>query len=164
MNLYQLTQERLELQTKLIALDFDAETIADTLEGESTAIQAKIEDYGYVIKNMSGLANATREEGKRIMALADARDKQVDNIKAWLLANMQACSISKIECPAFAISVKNNPPKVVIDNAGQIPSDLYTYPVAPEPFPDKKAISAKLKAGEEVQGCHLEQGQRIEIK
>jgi len=164
MNLFLLTQERLELQAKLISLNFDEETIQDTLLGESTDLQAKIEDYGYVIKNMSGLANATREEGKRIIALADARDKQVDNIKAWLLSNMQACSITKIECPAFSVSVRQNPPKVCIDNAGQIPENLYVYPPAPEAYPDKKLIAAKIKAGEDVPGCHMEAGQRIEIK
>jgi hypothetical protein len=30
--------------------------------------------------------------------------------------------------------------------------------------PDKKAIAAALKAGEDVPGAHLERGQRLEIK
>jgi hypothetical protein len=37
-------------------------------------------------------------------------------------------------------------------------------PPAPEPYPDKKAIAELLKAGKEVNGAHLDQAERLEIK
>lgn len=161
--LYELTAQRLELQSKLESMDFDTETIMDTLDGESTELQAKIESYAYVIRNMDSLVDATKAEAKRIGELAKAREVHVARIKDWLLTNMQACEIKSIECPAFKISVKNNPPSVVIDNAGQIPCEYYVYP-EPEPYPDKKSIAAILKTGKAVPGTHLETKQRLEIK
>lgn len=164
MNLFELTSERLALQNKLQAMDFDEQTIQDTLEGESTELQAKIEDYGFVIRNMEAFADAMKVEEKRMADRRKAHENKVERIKEWLLTNMQACQITKIECPAFTIALRNNPPKVVIDNEGSIPCELFTYPEAPPPSPNKKAIADALKSGQEVAGAHLEQGVRIEIK
>lgn len=164
LSLYELTAQRLALQNKLLELDFDAETIADTLEGESTALQAKIEDYGFVIRNMEAFGDSIKAEEKRLSDRRKAHELKVEKIKAWLLTNMQACGITKIECPAFAVSVRTNPPRVVLDNEQAIPEKYLVVPDLPPPAPDKKAIAAALKNGESVDGCHLEQSQRIEIK
>lgn len=163
-SLYDLTKERLELQHKLQSMDFDQETIDDTLEGESTNLQAKIEDYGWVIRDMEAFGDAIKAEETRLAERRKVHAAKVEKIKAWLLMNMQACRISKIECPVFTISLKNNPPKVVVDDERAIPDRFLVVPDLPPPAPDKKAIAAELKAGKEVAGCHLEQSQRIEIK
>lgn len=162
--LYDLSQQRLELQHKLQSMDFDEMTINDTLEGDSTALQAKIEDYGWVIRDMEAFGEAIKAEETRLADRRKTHENRVANIKAWLLSNMVACGITKIECPVFTISVKNNPPKVIVDDEKAIPDRFLVVPDLPQPAPDKKAIAAELKAGKEVAGCHLDQSQRIEIK
>lgn len=163
-SLYELVGKRLELQKKLESLNFDEETIIDTLEGDSTELQAKIEDYGFVIRNLEAFGDAIKAEETRLAERRKAHEKRVANIKAWLLENMQACGITKIECPVFSISVKTNPPKVVVDDEKAIPDRFLVVPDLPPPSPDKKAIAAAIKAGEVVNGCHIEQSSRIEIK
>lgn len=162
MNLFELTTERLALQTKLQELNFDEQTILDTLEGESTELQAKIEDYGFVIRNMEAFTEAMKLEEARMAARRKAHENRVERIKEWLLTNMQACQISKIECPAFTIAVRTNPTKVIVDDEKALPSGYFHIP-DPIPQLDKKALAAALKAGEVV-GAHLEQGVRLEIK
>jgi len=165
-SLFELTQERLTLQLRLESLDFDSETITDTLEGESTALQTKIEDYGYVIKNFEVFTDAMKAEEKRMADRRKVHEARVEHIKEWLLSNMVACGITKIDCPAFSITVKKNPPKVVIDHEGDIPDEYMRTPpiIIPEIVPDEKLIIDDLKLGKEIKGCHLEQSQRIEIK
>lgn len=164
MNLFELTQERLALQNKLLELNLDEQTIQDTLEGESTELEAKIEDYGFVIRNMESFAEAMKAEESRMADRRKAQEKKVAQIKEWLLTNMQACGITKIECPAFTIAVRQNPAKVIVDNEASIPAEFMVTPPAPPPAPDKKAIAIAIKAGNEVPGCHTEHGFRIEIK
>ena len=164
MNLFELTAERRALQNKLQEMNFDDETIADTLEGESSELTAKIENYGIVIRNMEAFTEAMKAEEKRMSDRRKAQEAKIERIKYWLLTNMQACEITKIECPAFTIAVRTNPAKVVIDHEGSIPCEMFTYPEALTPTPNKKAIADALKAGTDVPGCHLEQGVRIEIK
>lgn len=164
MNLFELTKERLELQSKLQALNLDEQTIQDTLEGESTEIQLKIESYGFVIKEMESFAEAMKAEETRMTDRRKAQEKKVEKIKEWLLINMQACGINKIECPAFTIAVRQNPAKIVIDNENQIPDEFMFTPLPSPPEPAKKAIAEAIKAGKEVPGCHIEHGYMVEIK
>lgn len=163
-SLYELVGKRLELQKKLEVLNFDAECISDTLDGDSTELTAKIEDYGFVIRNLEAFGEAIKAEETRLSERRKAYEKRVANIKAWLLENMQACGITKIDCPVFSISVKTNPPKVIVDDEKAIPDRFLVVPDLPPPSPDKKAIAAAIKAGEVVAGCHSEQSFRIEIK
>lgn len=163
-SLYELVGKRLELQKKLEELNFDDETIIDTLEGDSTNLQAKIEDYGFVIRNLEAFSDAIKAEEIRLSERRKAHEKRVENIKSWLLHNMQACGITKIECPVFSISVRTNPQKVIVDDETAIPDRFLVVPDLPPPSPDKKAIAAAIKSGEDVPGCHLEQSNRLEIK
>ena len=55
--------------------------------------------------------------------LAEHNLLNAKGIRDYLLNNMQACGISKIESPWFVLSVKQNPPAVVIDDEASIPAD-----------------------------------------
>jgi len=164
-SLRELTGERLVLQRKLDELDFDQQTITDTLEGESTALQEKVESYGYVIKNMESFVESIKAEEDRIAKRRKIYESRVGHIKEWLKTNMIACGITKIECPAFTIAVKQNPPSVVVDEIEAIPMAYMRTPpiVIPESVPDKKLIADALKAHLSVPGCHLVRSSRVDI-
>lgn len=162
--LYELTGKRLELQREFTELDFDTQTIKDTLEGESKELEEKIESYGFVIRNMDSFIESMKAEENKIADRRKAHEKKVERIKQWLFDNMLACNISKIEYPAFQISIQKNPPKVLIDDETLIPKEFMVSHPAPSPTPDKKAILAKLKAEESVPGCRIESDKRLVIK
>lgn len=163
-SLYELTSERLALQNTLQSLDMDAQTIEDTLEGDSQALQVKIENYGYVIRNMESFAEAIKAEEDRLSKRRRIQENRVEQIKNWLKLNMEACGIQKIECPAFTIAVQNNPASVVIDTEYLIPAEYMCQPEPPPPAPNKAAIKDAIKSGIEVPGAHLSQSTRIVIK
>jgi len=163
-SLYNLVGERLALQNKLESLDLDAGVIADTLEGDSPAIQAKIESYCYVILNMETIPDAIEAEEKRLAERRKAYKKRIESIKEWLRTNMQMAGISKIESPVFTVALQNNPPAVVIDDASLIPADYMRAPDAPPPAPDKALIKQAINDGFEVAGARLQTIQRLVIK
>lgn len=163
-SLYQLVGERLALQNKLEELNFDEQTIEDTLEGDSLAIQAKIESYAFVIRNMEALPETIKAEEKRLADRRKAIEKRVDNIKEWLLINMQHAGITKIESPVFTVALQNNPPSLVVDNESLIPADYFKQPETPPPALDKTLVKKAIADGYEVPGAHIESKQRIVIK
>lgn len=164
-SLYELTGQRLALQQQLEELNLDTDTITDTLEGESAELEAKIADYGFVIKNIEAFGEAIKAEEVRLQARRKAQEAKIDHIKHWLLTNMQACGLSKIEHPAFTVSIKSNPAKVIVDNEGQIPQEYFKQIIIEPTWQlEKKDVSDAIKAGKEVSGAHLETGYRIEIK
>lgn len=165
-NLFELVGKRLELQTRLETMNFDEETIQDTLEGESGEITAKIESYGFVIRNRNAFADAMSNEIERMTARRDAEVKRIAAIEEWLLNSMVACNINKIECPAFSVSVRVNPPSVDVLDKSAIPADYMRLPEPNPPVaaPDKKLILTALKDGFEVSGCAIKRTNKLVIK
>jgi hypothetical protein len=91
----------------------------------------------------------------------------MDHLRTYLLNNLQASGITKIDTPELVVSVKKNPASVVIDDEKVIPPEfMVTPPPAPPPLPrpDKGAIRDAIKAGTDVPGCRLVQGARLEIR
>lgn len=164
--LYDLTAECLALKNQLEVLDMDAQTIEDTLEGNSTELEAKIENYGFVIREMDSFADAIKAERDRLDKRLKVHESRVGHIKEWLKTNMERCGITRIECPAFAIALQNNPQSVVVDSLSSIPmAYMRVQPIViPESVPDKKLIAEAIKAGLEVPGAHLAQSTRLLIK
>lgn len=162
--LYDLAGEYREAADRLHDLDMDEQTITDTLEGLSGELTTKATNVAFVVRNLESLADQIKQAEQAMEKRRKALEHRADAVRRYLMDNMELAGITKIESPYFVLSVRENPPAVVIDDAGLIPCELYVYPVAPEPYPDKKAISAKLKAGEQVDGCHLSRGKRLDIR
>jgi hypothetical protein len=141
-----------------------ADVLADTVEGLTGEIELKAQHVAEFVRNLETSTAAIDEAIGQMKARRDRIQRNADWLRGYLFTQMQASGITKISCPLFTLAIRRNPPRVVVTDPGQIPGELYVYPPAPEPYPDKKAIAERLKAGEAVAGAHLEQGERLEIK
>ena len=168
MNLYDLTTEYRAAAAMLADLECDETTLADTLEGLRFPVEQKARNVALVIGNIEAHAKAAAEASKALAAKAKAADDRAEWLRAYLLANMQASGISKIEptadLPYFKIALQNNPASVLVHDAAAIPADYMRQPEPPPPAPDKKLILQALKDGYSVPGCELRQTQRVVIK
>lgn len=165
--LYVLTNQYLELAEKLADGDFDAQTIADTIEasGITDELSVKAQGIEHVARAAEAHNAAIDAEIERLKELKAHRSKVAAGLRQYLLDNMQRAGIERIDCPLFQISIKKNPPAVDVFDPINLPSE---YMVVPEPkppvaAPDKKAIAAALKAGKEVTGARLTQAVRLHI-
>ena len=163
-SLYELSNEYQLAQIKLSESDFDEQTIADTLESLSGDLEAKSINVAMFIRNLEVTADAIKQAEKEMADRRKAIERKTDAMKLYLKENMQRCGLLKIESPYFALTLKKNPPSVVIDDLAAIPSQFMVIPEPVAPYPDKKAIAEQLKAGNLVEGAHLEQAERLDIK
>lgn len=162
--LYQLASEYQEAAERLAESGLDDQTISDTLEGIAGDIEEKAIQIAKLVRNIEAESSAIREAVDAMVKRANAADARAANLREYLRQNLLQAGIKKVSCPYFVISVKSTPASVVIDDEQLIRGDLMVWPPAPPPRPDKRAIAAALKAGEEVQGAHLESGTRLEIR
>jgi len=167
LTLYQISAEYRAAADMLAELDLDEQTVADTLESINGDLTVKSQNVAFVIRNIEASAEQIGVAIEHMQARAQALTKRADRIREYLLQNMLMAGVQKIECPYFKLSVRDNPPKVIVDDEKQIPMAYMTDPAPPPPpppKPDKKLIAAALKDGFDVPGCRLERGKRIEIK
>lgn len=162
--LYKLADQYVEAAQRMADLELDEQTVADTLEGLAGEVEVKATNVAMFVRNLEVSAEAIKSAEADMAARRKAIENRAKRIRQYLQEQMARTGITKIECPHFKLSIRSNPPAVVIDAEGQIPEEFMRQAPPPPPAPDKKALADALKSGREVPGCHLESGQRLEIK
>lgn len=167
LTLYQISAEYRAAADTLAELDLDEQTLADTLESINGDLTVKAQNVAFVIKNLESAAEQIAVAVEHMNARAQALEKRAERVREYLLQNMQMAGVQKIECPYFKLAVRENPPKVLVDDERQVPMSYFTEPAPPPPpVPklDKKLVKKAIEDGFEVPGCRLERGKRLEIK
>jgi hypothetical protein len=162
--LYVLAQDYRATADKLADMDLDDATIADTLESMSGDLEVKATNTAFFVRNLEASAAAIKEAEAQMAARRKAIENRAARIKDYLLASMMVAGVQKIECPHFKLAVRENPPSVEVYEPGLIPAAFMRQPDPPPPAIDKTAIKDAIKAGQEVPGCKLTRGMRLEIK
>lgn len=162
--LWELAVEHRALAAQLESLDLDETTIADTLEGESLALQSKAQACVAVVGNLRSQASAYKARADQLAAHAKALDNRVEWLTKYVRDAMQTAGISEIKGPDWTAKLRQNPPRVVIDAESQIPWEYWRERVIKEI--DKAALLQALKDGDESAGtcAHLERGTSLVIK
>lgn len=166
--LYVLTDQLRGLQALADTdADIPEEVIRDTLEGLDGAIQVKATNVAMFVRNQELLADAIEAAAKSMKERAARVRRRSDSIRQYLLSNMVSAGITSVESAELSIKVKKNPPSVIVEDETVVPEQFKALPPPPPPpvpHVDKKRVADAIKAGASVPGCHLEQGQRLEIK
>jgi hypothetical protein len=162
--LYELTaQYRSDLE-RLSELDLDEQTVADTLDSLGGELQTKAINVAMFASNLDATASAIKKAETQMATRRKAIEARSARLRKYLLDNMQACSLQKIECPQFVLSVRSNPASVEVFDERMVPGCYTRIQPAPPPVPDKAAIKRAIDTGVEVPGCRLTKTQRLEIK
>lgn len=162
--LYELAAEYRQALETLAELDLPEEVVEDTLEGLKGEIEVKATNVAAFVRHLESLACAIKEAEEKMAARRKALEARAERIRSYLLNNMQACGITKIECPWFVVAIRKNPPSAEVVDERLLPERFLVAPPPPPPKPDKRAILEALKRGEDVPGARLAQGVRVEIR
>jgi len=162
--LYQLAAEYRDAAERMADLDLPAEVIADTLEGLAGDIEAKATNTAQMVRNLEALCDQIKAAEKAMAERRKALEARADWLRSYLLANLIAAGISKVESPWFSLTVRQNPPSVALDDVSLIPTDYWRALPPPPPVIDRVAIKAAIEAGQDVPGARVVRGQRLEIK
>lgn len=163
LTLFELAAQYRQLQDLAAADDLPVEVIRDTLEGLTGEIEAKSTNIAKVVLSLEAAADAMSDASKQMAARAQRVRNRAESIRAYLLYQMQATQTTKISCPEFTIAVRSNPPAVGLREDVELPEEFMARPEPPPARPNKKALLAALKAGRNIDGAWIEQGQRLEI-
>lgn len=158
--LHTLTGQYLELAKNE---DLDPQTIADTLESISGSIHDKAVSLGDWALDI----DLNIEKIDTAIARLEAKKKQIkarrESLDNYLLTNMLATGINKIQCDLFTITLLAGRDSVAIGDEKLIPDEFLN--VKTTISPDKTAIAKAIKEGREVAGASLQKGSpSIKIK
>ena len=139
-------------------------TIDDLLKELEGSIEAKVENYCWLIREIEGRAAIRLLESKRIKALATTNENLVKSLKERLKFFFEAQSIQKLECKTFKVSIANNggvQPLQVDLPADQLPPQFQKVTIEA----DNASIRKALEMGTEIEGVKLlQRGTSLRIK
>lgn len=139
-------------------------TIDDLLKELEGSIEAKVENYCWLIREIEGRAAIRLLESKRIKALATTNENLVKSLKERLKFFFEAQSIQKLECKTFKVSIANNggvQPLQVDLPADQLPVQFQKITIEA----DNASIRKALEMGTEIEGVKLlQRGTSLRIK
>lgn len=161
---FELAAQYRQLAEFLAEQHEDPQVIRDTLEGESGPLDEHLENLAKMVRNLeaadSGIVRTMEDLAERHATLQRA----VERGRKLILELMRSAQRDRVTTALFSLAIKKNPPAVVIDSEAALPPAFWHRPEPPAPVPDRKAIAAALKAGQEVPGAHCEQAVRLDIR
>ena len=162
--LWALAAEHRALAAQLESLELDEQTIRDTLEGESLALQSKAQACIAVVGNLEAQTQAYEARAKQLAEHAKALANRADYLRQYVRDAMIFGGITEIRGPDFVAKLRTNQERVVIDAESQVPWEFWREKTIREI--DKQALKQALKDGEEAaKACaHLERGTSLVIK
>lgn len=144
-NLYKIDQAILE------CVDFETGEIIDQGRLDELMMERslKIESVALWVKNLESDAVAYKAEKEAFAAREKQANEKAKRLKEWLA---RVCEGRKFSTSKCAVSFRASE-AVEITEGATIPEQYMRTKTTSEP--DKTAIKAALKAGEEINGCRL---------
>ena len=159
MNLYKLTQNYQNVLE--IAEQLDAETLKDTLDSIDDAINVKIENTAYVIKQLDANVAVIDTEIKRLQAMKSAQTNNAKNLKLYIQESMEKVGLDNVQGNLIKVAIQNNNKSVNVLDENKIPLVYFTIQ---EPKLNKSAILESLKEGKKINGAELQSTRSIRIR
>ena len=163
-NLYEITQDYLQILSMMEDPELDPQTLADTMEAVEGELEIKAENYAKVIRNLEGDIAAIKVELDRLSAKKKTLENNIKNMKSALQMAMETTGKTKFKTELFSFGIRKNAPSVIMDEPyiENVPERFLKYS---EPTINRSAIKEAIQNGEDLEGlAHLEQSESIFIK
>lgn len=157
--LYELADKYKELSERD---DLDPEVLHDTLDAINDALEDKADNIAAWIDELTNAAKRKKAKADEWKSSAKADLNRAENLKQYLIQELNYAGKKKVETDRFLLSTRNNAPSTIIEDETLIPDAFKTTKVTETV--DKTAIKEAIKAGKEVPGARLQASQSITIK
>lgn len=160
-SIYELNKNYQEVAALLETAETEEElqAINDTLEMIDVSIEEKVENTAKYIKNVESDIEGIKAEINRLTTLKKQKERNTEWLKTNIEYALKNKGIDKLEVGTFKCGYRKSE-SVEVDDLTAIPSG-YTKT---EVKVDKIAIKKALKAGEEINGAHIQTNMNFYIK
>ena len=166
MNLYQITQEFLELASMIEDAGGEVnDAILEELAISRDNFSHKAEGYARLILKWDSEIETASAEIKRIQALKKAKDNSVTRLKETLLFALQAFGqednkgVKRYDTALFKLSTRRSLAVEITDEA-TLPDEAFVF----KKEVSKTAIKKLLEEGQELEGAGMKENVSLQIK
>jgi len=162
--LARLTGESLDLANLLADTDpMDTDGVAQIeklLDGSAAAIQDKAISIASLVREFEARASAAQVEADRILAHVRAAKSHAAWLRDYLLKNLEALGVDRIQTATNLLVVRQSPPSVEVLDESQIPEGFRRVVHSI----DRALLRNALIEGEAIAGVRLTRGTHLWIR
>lgn len=161
MKLYEINQALEKVLNDGFCVDEDTGEILFTeedLENLKIEKSEKIENIALFIKNKVALSEEIAEEIAKMQSRKKSIEKKIEYLKQYL---MDCLDGEKFETSKVEIKYRKSK-KVICENVDILPDNLKRVKI--DVSADLKTIGERIKSGEVIAGCRIEEKNNIQIK
>lgn len=159
-NIYELTNNLMQVQQLIEDGEMDSEMLSDTLEGIEGELEVKAEGYAKIMRNFQKDIEGMKLEEKRIATHRKALENNVKSMGKAVENAMLATGKKKFKTDLFSFGIQKNPASLVIDDGAEVPEDFYKVVTSV----DKASLKKAVKEGLEIDGVRLESTESLRIR
>ena len=163
-NLYEITQDYLQILSMMEDPELDPQTLADTMEAVEGELEIKAENYAKVMKNLEADVAGIKAEIDRLSERKKTIENNIKNMKSALQMAMETTGKTKFKTELFSFGIRKNAPSVIMDEPyiENVPERFLKYS---EPTINRSAIKEAIQNGEDLEGlAHLESSTSLNIR
>lgn len=165
-SLYNLATEYQELYTTLVSTaDEETGEVDVDIAAALANVQGTFEEKAIATATVSRMLGNTVEEVSkeidRLKRLKAHLEREDGRVREYLKMAMEMTGTEKVQGISASISFRKSE-QTVIDNEVELPEEYIT--VKTTYTPNKTAIKAAIKAGNDVPGAHIETVMNLQIK
>lgn len=135
--------------------------LKERLAANGLAIEAKAENICVVLKRLEYAADACKREEQRLSAQRKTAEKNIDWLKAYLKAALEATGHDKLAAGVFKLRIQaNGQAALLIADERTVPAN---YWMQPPKVIDREAVRKAIADGIPVDGAELVKGTHLRI-
>jgi hypothetical protein len=128
MNLYDLTNDFLQLQQMMEDPEIDSQLLEDTMEAIEGGFAYKLDQYARVIRNMESNLDGIKKEQERLQNKRNVMEGGIKRMKDAIQSSMEAIGSTNFKSDLFNFSIQKNGGKtpIVLDvkDTSELPDEL----------------------------------------
>lgn len=159
-HLYEISEDMKDLKAMLDDPEMEVAVI-DTLEAIKAEFDEKAENIVIADKILKGEEDAIAKEIRRLSAMKSACKNKRESMREYLRLHMDEHNVKSIKLKRIHGSITRSAGRdtLAIDDSLLIPAEYQTTDVTITT--DKAAVMKAIEDGEEIKGCHIENGRSI---
>lgn len=131
------------------------EELREALLNIRDELSGKVDNVCYVIRALNEQAESLKSEAERLSEKATSRANKAARLKEYLLGNLNAAGVTKVQAAHHTVSVVKGRETVAVQSEQEIPAQFWKV----ETTLKKRELISALKRGDQISGAELTCGE-----
>lgn len=158
-SLYEIAEQYKNIEQLLDDESISQEDVFNALATVEDSLQVKCENGIKLLVSIDDTIGNIKNRIKELKAYQSLLEHRKERVSNLYTNTLKSLSKDRVTTTEGEMKIRKNPPSVIVDDIALVPATYQRQKITIDI--DKTALKKDLKAGKAIEGCHLEQTERL---